>query len=455
LEKSTLFVVRNSTIPTKEKQAIIVVDPFSTGALLAADLYQLGYAIIAVYSAKLESLANVQNLIPQGLSLSFEAVVPYDDNVYVMANSISGLEIPVLAVLAGAETGVEVADQLSEILELTTNGTAFSEARRNKYIMGETVRNAGVRAVKQMKATSWGEIDEFLSAWQPNPFQVIVKPMDSAGSDDVTLCHNILEVQKAFGNIMGKVNGLGIVNKGVLVQEYLDGIEYVIDMVSREGEHKVVAIWEYDRRAVNGAGFVCFGERLLTADEPRCREMIDYQKKVVTALGIRYGPTHGEVKWCRGEPVLVEVGARCHGAEGVWKQVADFAYGYNQITATIDAYLNPERFQTVYAPEPLLRHSYGRILFLIIRDSGILVDIDESLVQEIESLHSFISIEFFIKKNEYIKKTIDCFTFGGVVRLVHDSDEQLNLDYQRIHEMETQGLFIIQDSSSSTTAGIL
>jgi hypothetical protein len=61
---------------------------------------------------------------------------------------------------------------------------------------------------------------------------------------------------------------------------------------------------------VNGAGFVCFGQRLLTADEPRCREMIDYQKKVVTALGIRYGPTHGEVKWCRGEPVLVEVGAR-------------------------------------------------------------------------------------------------------------------------------------------------
>ena len=59
----------------------------------------------------------------------------------------------------------------------------------------------------------WGEIQEWISNWQPDPFKIIVKPMDSAGSDDVTLCRSIDEVKAAFGNIMGKVNGLGIVNK--------------------------------------------------------------------------------------------------------------------------------------------------------------------------------------------------------------------------------------------------
>ena len=82
-------------------------------------------------------------------------------------------------------------------------------------------------------------------------------------------------------------------------------------MVSRDGVHKVVAIWAYDRRPVNGAGFVCFGQRLLTMqDDIHCEELVAYQKKVVDALGIRNGPTHGEVKWFKGEPVLVEVGAR-------------------------------------------------------------------------------------------------------------------------------------------------
>jgi hypothetical protein len=31
-----------------------------------------------------------------------------------------------------------------------------------------------------------------------------------------------------------------------------------------------------------------------------------------------------------GEPVLVEVGARCHGAEGSWIQSAQLTLGYNQ-----------------------------------------------------------------------------------------------------------------------------
>ena len=131
-----------------------------------------------------------------------------------------------------------------------------------------------------------------------------------------------LVVQKAFGNIIGKVNGLGLVNKSVLVQEYLEGQEYVIDMVSRDGVHKVVGIWLYDRRPANGANFVCHGQRLMLANEEHCEEIIAYQKKVITALGIVNGPTHGEVKWFQGEPVLVEVGSRCHGGDGFWTAVA-------------------------------------------------------------------------------------------------------------------------------------
>ena len=102
-----------------------------------------------------------------------------------------------------------------------------------------------------------------------------------------------------------------VADKAVLVQEYLEGQEYVVDMVSRDGVHKVVAIWAYDRRPANGAGFVCFGQRLLTMQEDEhLEQLVNYQKKVVDALGIRNGPTHGEVKWFQGEPVLVEVGAR-------------------------------------------------------------------------------------------------------------------------------------------------
>ena len=331
-------------------KAVVVVDTFTTGAMLANTLFKQGYQVICVLSGDLKDLLK---MVPEGLEVRFLATIVYDieledsTNISNIIRLIRELNIEVVAVFAGAETGVELADTLSEVLHLRTNGIALSEARRNKYVMGETIRSAGLRAVKQLRATTWIEIESWLSEWNPNPFKVIVKPMDSAGSDDVTLCLSWEEVRNAFGNIMGKVNGLGIVNKAVLVQEYLEGQEYVLDMVSRDGEHKVAAIWAYDRRPINGAGFVLFGQRLLTADEPHCRELIDYQKRVITALGIRNGPTHGEVKWCKGEPVLVEVGARCHGGDGLWVGLATECFGYNQVQCTIDAYLKPEDFDLI------------------------------------------------------------------------------------------------------------
>ena len=279
--------IQNSLLVKKDRGVSVgVVDPFSTGAIIASLLYEQGYKVVAIYSANLEQLGNLQNLVPLGLKLTFDAVLGFS-NVEDMLNTLSALPDKMVAVLAGAETGVELADQLSERMGLMTNGTALSEARRNKFVMGETIRAAGIRAVKQLRATTWGEIDAWIKEWNPSPFKVIVKPMDSAGSDDVTLCQSHADVQNAFGNIMGKINGLGLVNKAVLVQEYLEGQEYVVDMVSREGEHKVAAIWAYDRRPCNGAHFVCFGQHIMSIDEELCPELVAYMKKVVTALGIK------------------------------------------------------------------------------------------------------------------------------------------------------------------------
>ena len=274
----------------KQDEAVIVVDTFSTGAMLCDLLYSRGFKVIRVLSGDLQDLLE---MVPDGLNFSFEASfiqsteVESEVAINDIIQGVKALGFPVIAVLAGAETGVELADQLSERMGLITNGTALSEARRNKFVMGETIRAAGIRAVKQLRATTWGEINQWITEWNPMPFKVIVKPMDSAGSDDVTLCQSIVDVQNAFGNIMGKVNGLGLVNKAVLVQEYLEGQEYVVDMVSRDGEHKVAAIWAYDRRPANGAHFVCFGQRILTATDEHCPELVAYMKKVVTALGIR------------------------------------------------------------------------------------------------------------------------------------------------------------------------
>lgn len=76
---------------------------------------------------------------------------------------------------------MELADRLSNRLKLRSNGEAGSLARRNKYLMGEKVRAAGVRAVKQRSCKSVDELLEFMATLPQNPFRCVVKPVQSAG----------------------------------------------------------------------------------------------------------------------------------------------------------------------------------------------------------------------------------------------------------------------------------
>jgi biotin carboxylase len=274
--------------------------------------------------------------------------------------ALKDLPFDVIAVLPGAETGVELADQLSYHLRLRTNGIEKSLARRNKYVMGETVRNAGVRAVKQAMCVNEQEVRAFLETLKVpgkgDELRCVVKPVQSAGTDDVFLCQSYDEAITAFHRIYGKMNGIGLMNTCVLVQEFLVGKEYVIDKVSRDGVHKLVAIWEYDKRRVNNANFVYFGMRLKPSDTKMAQVMAEYADQVLDALGIFNGPSHmeimlntiqgpdGEVEY---HPCLVEVGARCHGGEGTWLPVVNECIGYSVVSVTLDVYTKGELFNKI------------------------------------------------------------------------------------------------------------
>ena len=126
-------------------------------------------------------------------------------------------------------------------------------------------------------------------------------------------------VVAAYRALEGTKNVLGLTNYSVLLQEYLAGDEYVVDTVSRDGVHKCVALWKYDKRVYNGAPVVYYGMQLLAIDsEPRLAEMVGYTASVLDALGIRHGCCHTEIMLVERGPVLVEVNCRIHGGEGTW-----------------------------------------------------------------------------------------------------------------------------------------
>ena len=104
MEKTSLFTVVEAS-PTIVAKAVIVVDPFSTGALLAAELYAMGVKVIAVYSEQMDKLENLKNLVPHGLNIVFEEIIPFKTTTDDLIRQIRRSGHTVLAVMAWAETG--------------------------------------------------------------------------------------------------------------------------------------------------------------------------------------------------------------------------------------------------------------------------------------------------------------------------------------------------------------
>ena len=311
--------------------------------------------------------------------------------------------------------------------------------------MGEAVRQAGHRAVKQQNCSDLKTLYAFLDTLPQNPFKCVIKPAQSAGSDDVFLCNDYDEAAVAFNRIVGKRNGLGLINENALAQEYLRGTEYVIDQVSKNGAHKVVTIWQYDKRFVNGAAFVYFGMKLVSCDSALSQELIAYANDCLEALGIMEGPSHMEVMYNPaapengGGPCLVEVGSRCHGGEGTWLPLVKEASGYTQVSITVDVYLNGPLFDTISATHAPLR-KYAMDCDMVSRAGGIVRSMPgEALVRKYES---FRSISWEVHIGEYCPKTIDCFTRPGVVQMINSDPKQLEIDFENYHNLERDGKFI-------------
>ena len=97
----------------------------------------------------------------------------------------------------------------------------------------------------------------------PTPLRVVLKPRRGSSSLRVGLARSMHEARGQFTAILADPSSLDDDGDGgsttaysVLLQEYLSdagSAEWVVDTVSRGGEHKVVALWRYDKRDYYGS----------------------------------------------------------------------------------------------------------------------------------------------------------------------------------------------------------
>jgi len=404
--------------------AAVVVDAYSTGSRLAPRFAAAGLPVVHVQSSP-----TLPGFYIRGFRAGdFVENVVHDGDLEATAARVAARD-PAFVVV-GAEPGVPLADALSERLGLPSNGSALSPARRNKNAMMEALRAAGLRAAEALKTADPAEAVAWAAARGGAP--AVVKPLDSAGTDGVSICRDQAEIEAAFAALLGRRNALHGANEELLVQELLEGTQLFCNSVSWDGVHHVSEVWR-DNKLRRGANFIYDYEELLSRHGEQQDQVVPYVEAVLDALGIRFGPAHTEVMLTETGPVLVESGARLHGS--VPDGVVDRCTPSHQ-ALTAEAYLEPESVaRRAQQPYELAAGAY--CVMLISQHEGLIVD--DAGMREIEALPSFAGTINMLAPGDRLRKTIDLFSCPGFVYLVDPDRERLKADYDCIRELDAAG----------------
>lgn len=402
----------------------IVVDPYSTGVLFAGYLRSRGYRCIAVQSGP----NLVDSLLRTYRPSDFEALIPHTGDLDALVATLSGYQVH--CVLPGNESAVELADALGARLGVRGNDPTTTRIRRNKFNMIERITNAGLHAARQKLVTTEDEAGEWARAHGRWP--VVIKPLDSASTDNVHVCATEADVREGFQRIVHSRNLCGLQNTRALVQSYLDGLEYVVNTVSRDGRHYICDILESRKRSLNGSPLIYDFYRLLPPQGPVQDQLSRYIIGVLDALEIRNGGGHAEIRMTSDGPALIEIAARAMGPLDSTTTIAQ-GTGHDQAELIVDALTDGAIFDRLVGASYRM-NKHAMVVYLPSTVEGILGELP--ILAHLDTLPSLKSYQLIPAIGGKIQRTLDLTSVLAKIYLVHEDGAQVDRDYARIRELE-------------------
>jgi len=401
----------------------VIVDAFSTGALLAPVFKQLDFLMIHIQTSNHIAQRLIRSFVPT----DFDHCLTYETHtIHEVLNLLQKFSI--ICVVPGQESGVILADELALHLGIQKNNAEKTLARRSKYFMHEALKVEHLLSAEQIKSAS---IDEILKWYREQTFQkVVVKPEYAASSEGVTFCKNETEVIRAFQTTIDTKNFCGIINDELVVQEYLSGDEFIVNTMSVNGEHFITDIWlgvDEDEEKISADLYA----RLLHPEEENYTALSDYVKKVLSCVGLNTGPAHVEVRCTPKGPALIEIGARLSGT--LSPKACQFATGFNPIELAVDTYVRPERaVQMLRQGRGALRHA--KLVYFCSNTAGTILHQPD--LTPLYALPSVQDMMIMVRKGDYLLKTSEVAGRPGFAYLVHDDPEKLEQDYKQFLKLE-------------------
>ncbi len=317
-------------------------------------------------------------------------------------------------VVCAGETGTAAADHIRRLLDATPRNAEPDEPRLDKFSAQQALERAGLRHIRSWCLSDRAGVDEL----RGGPFPLVVKPTASAGTDGVRVVDSDEQLAAAVEESLGNVNALGRSNERLVVQEYVQGVEYVVDGCAYGDAWRAAAVCRYEKDLVNGVPVYRSLAWLDRDAIPDADRLEAYVSAILPALGVHVGCFHAEFFRTADDWVMIEIGLRPHG--GGHPRFTELVTGTSQIELELDCVAAGGLASG--AMPPLLRRG-GVAFFSVDRPVVFHADPGEALAAVAGLAHSSISVRAG-ESADPPRTLLDTFGLGFVV-LLAETEQQL------------------------------
>jgi len=215
-------------------------------------------------------------------------------------------------------------------------------------------------------------------------FPLIAKPTDRSGSRGVTKVMNQTELDFAINRAIEES-----FNKNAIVEEFIEGKEYSIEMISWQGEHHFIQSTE---KETTGSPYFVEKAQHQPANIQKniLDEMIQITKKALTNLGVKFGASHSEfIATTNNKLIITEIGARM-GGDYIGSDLVELSTGFDFLNAVINVSLGLE-------PEVrCIENFFSGTCFVYPNNNGIVMEI----IDNSKLFNEVVRAEIYVKKGD-------------------------------------------------------
>ena len=238
-----------------------------------------------------------------------------------------------------------MATKLSHDLNLLGNPIENLDAMTLKNEMQNRLKEHGLRYIRGKVVDS---VEDAIKFYEDEDLkEVVLKPTYSAGSASVRICLDKDEMIESLKEMLEhSANYFGNEDNDIVIQERINGDEYIVNTVSCDGVHNLTLIWKYTKIRTSDGSIIYDTAQTVNELSIGEAEMVEYAYQVADAIGVKYGPIHGEYMIDEEGPVLIEVNCRPCGGNMEAKFLNRIS-GQHETDSILDAYL--KRYKIFYS----------------------------------------------------------------------------------------------------------